>query len=526
MANEVIFPPNVQCQDEDFRFTDDMTEVFRPSLARGLTQRQVYGGPRLMITRRVVVRQAELGAMFAYLQDLRGKARAFYTNLNYQRRGSFPNTELLSNNTFSSGTTGFNLYDAAIGAMAVTEQVMRIRRIKNGNYPGVYQTTTPTINTPYACRAFAAPGFHTTTGNYTIQAYDGTYASSSSSDSLGGYLSCAVVPQVTSLRNLVYDQTAQSMAGDFFDIPYISTSQCALVDNGANLLQQSDTFDNAYWTKAQCTANANSTTAPDGTLTADGLQETAVTNNHEFSRAAVALSSSSASDICFSAYVRAGTRGWVELNVREETGNTDMAAYFNLSTGAVGTLFNVTNWVNTRAFTTDMGDGWYLCSVVSRKTNAATTVKVRILAASANGTNSYLGVAGSDAIAVWRASLTESAVPTLPVSTTSAAQAATGQTGNGLRLKGLPVSTTGLLLKGDLVEVAGQLVMCTDSLDSNSSGLGYLQFGPALVSSPADNAPVIVANPFGKFIQASDPQITNRFGQYAEISFDMEQVYT
>ena len=40
-----------------------------------------------------------------------------------------------------------------------------------------------------------------------------------------------------------------------------------------NIFQQSQTFDNAYWNKFQATITANSTTAPDGTNTADTFTE-------------------------------------------------------------------------------------------------------------------------------------------------------------------------------------------------------------------------------------------------------------
>jgi hypothetical protein len=40
-----------------------------------------------------------------------------------------------------------------------------------------------------------------------------------------------------------------------------------------NIFQQSQTFDNAYWLKFQGTITANTTTAPDGTSTADTFAE-------------------------------------------------------------------------------------------------------------------------------------------------------------------------------------------------------------------------------------------------------------
>jgi len=99
------------------------------------------------------------------------------------------------------------------------------------------------------------------------------------------------------------------------------------------------------------------------------------------------------------------------------------------------------------------------------------------------------------------------------------------QTGSAMTIDNLPASTAGLALAGDLVEVNRQIVTLVADLDSDGSGNGYLQFEPEVFSSPPDNDPVVFGAPMGKFILASDPQITNQYGLYANVSFDMEQVY-
>ena len=47
-----------------------------------------------------------------------------------------------------------------------------------------------------------------------------------------------------------------------------------------NLLQESETFSNAVWTKQDSSITANATTAPNGTLTADKLVENTSTSAH------------------------------------------------------------------------------------------------------------------------------------------------------------------------------------------------------------------------------------------------------
>jgi hypothetical protein len=67
-----------------------------------------------------------------------------------------------------------------------------------------------------------------------------------------------------------------------------------------NLLLQSQTFDNAYWTKTNITVTANSTTAPDGTTTAESILETATTGQHQVFRNALITSSNTHVPVCFS----------------------------------------------------------------------------------------------------------------------------------------------------------------------------------------------------------------------------------
>jgi hypothetical protein len=144
-----------------------------------------------------------------------------------------------------------------------------------------------------------------------------------------------------------------------------------------------------------------------------------------------------------------------------------------------------------------------------------------------SGTAAYTGN-GTSSIAAWRCGMAVSSVPTRGAQTTSNAIASgTPQTGGALYLKGLPVSTNGLLEIGDWIEIAGQLKQATARLNSDAAGLGYLQFRPALGDSPADNDPVIINQPFGRFIYSGQQkELQNMFGLYGDIEMDLEEVYT
>lgn len=89
----------------------------------------------------------------------------------------------------------------------------------------------------------------------------------------------------------------------------------------------------------------------------------------------------------------------------------------------------------------------------------------------------------------------------------------------------LPSSASGLLLSGDFFEINGELKRATAPLNSDSSGVGYLKFRPGMSVMPANNAPVIIGNPYGRFMAASDPRMVERFGTYADYELDLIEVY-
>ena len=131
----------------------------------------------------------------------------------------------------------------------------------------------------------------------------------------------------------------------------------------ANLLLRSEEFDNAAWTKLNATVTANTTTAPDGTLTADTLSDGTATDNHGLKLTAnPALSTTYA----VSVFAKMGTRRYIGLSLSAaSSGSLYAAATFDLQNGvvantaAVGTGFAVVSTSIQSA-----GNGWYRCTAV------------------------------------------------------------------------------------------------------------------------------------------------------------------
>ena len=158
-----------------------------------------------------------------------------------------------------------------------------------------------------------------------------------------------------------------------------------------NLLTWTQEFDNAAWTKSQATVTANTTVAPDGTMTADTLIEDTTNTAHAMQQSATLTAAAHT----FSVYLKAKERTWAQvLNGTVANG----FAYFNLSTGAVGTVGAGV----TATSVTSVGNGWYRCSITFTAPSGGNILAV--WTASANGTGSYLGD-GTSGIFVWGAQL-------------------------------------------------------------------------------------------------------------------------
>lgn len=98
------------------------------------------------------------------------------------------------------------------------------------------------------------------------------------------------------------------------------------------------------------------------------------------------------------------------------------------------------------------------------------------------------------------------------------------QTGSALTIDSLPISIAGLALPGDIAQIGTQLVMVTQSLNSDSSGAGYLQFKPTLRASPADNDPVIFGFPMGRFVLTqNEGGWSDAPGIFSDFSFEFEE---
>lgn len=508
---DLFWPAILEPGQSDFRLRDLSGRFVSPITGTARTYSRAGGQlvtASLTLPTLTGQRKAAMQALVAGLRG--GVNRIWLRDHSYTRRGSFAATELLSNNTFLSGTTGWTA--GSSHSAAVTDRVYRAKRTGNlgAVASGLYDNSAETVTSyaPYCARAFVVAGRGTYTDLLDIRlgsaALGTEYAQSTAQDP--GYLVAAGVPyNNTAFFTVAELVNASLMAGDYLDVFYTSLARCALIDARPNVLTYSDTFTNAAWSNTRSSDAADAIEAPDGSTTADSIREdTTATSTHYIQQTESV--GSGAADYCFSVCLKAGTRTFARVAMVESTGSDECYVDVNLSTGALGTATaSGTNWTEPRAFTTSLGNGWYRIAIVGRKVSAGTTLTARLYLASALGTVSYTGGGTTQLIYAWRGGLAQSSVPFNPSLTAAAEVTGSAQSGTGLYVKGLPASSSGLLLPGDQVQIGNDLLFVSESLDSDSAGLGFLKLHRPLRGTVADNAPVIVAEPHGKFMLA-DPE--------------------
>ena len=206
----------------------------------------------------------------------------------------------------------------------------------------------------------------------------------------GGWYRCSVVMTTTNPSPQIYPdwtgltagsiliQNAQVQTGDVASA-YIPTTTAAVTTGATNnvprldysggatcpslllepqrtnLILQSESFDNASWTKATASVTANNSVSPDGTTNADLITTTAV-NGYVFPSNTNVFAAAAGSAFSYSVYLKAGTASTITILV---SATATYTAVFNLSTGVA-----TTSTANTTASMSSVGNGWYRCIIV------------------------------------------------------------------------------------------------------------------------------------------------------------------
>jgi hypothetical protein len=161
----------------------------------------------------------------------------------------------------------------------------------------------------------------------------------------------------------------------------------------SNVFVYSQEFDNVNWGPSGVpTPTANTTIAPDGTLTADTVIASATTAPHLISQATASLA---ATPITISIYAKANTHNFLQIFHGALATNY---ANFNISTGVVGTV----GAGFTSASITSVGNGWFRC-IVTLTPTAFSNARFALVTSNTAVYNESWAAAGTESVYLWGA---------------------------------------------------------------------------------------------------------------------------
>jgi hypothetical protein len=138
-----------------------------------------------------------------------------------------------------------------------------------------------------------------------------------------------------------------------------------------NIVNYSEQFDNAAWTKVDASVTANTTTAPDGTLTADTITDNSTLDRHITYQS---LDSERSLTRTLSTYAKQGTLRYLALSVTITSDSTACySAIFDLQTGTITATKN-NGSATISASIENAGNGWYRCIISGALGNGFETI--------------------------------------------------------------------------------------------------------------------------------------------------------
>jgi len=263
---------------------------------------------------------------------------------------------------------------------------------------------------------------------------------------------------------------------DFNPITRVSLG-LLMEQQSVNLLTYSSDYTNAAWTKNNTTAVAATNISPDGTLNAQSIVENTATATHQLQ---VGTSQASNTTVTASIFFKSNGRPVLLITVPSSDFSGSFSAFFNATTGLVGTTSLAGTATFSSATMTSVGNGWYRCRISGQASTTASTTRIHMsfgdteaLTSSGYAGNGYSG------IFAWGAQLEATGFPTSYIPTVASQVTRTQDfaTMTGTNFSSWFNSQQGsVYCSFDMASIGtGSPFICPWSIDNGSSGAYNIQ---------------------------------------------------
>jgi hypothetical protein len=377
----------------------------------------------------LIIKSTGVGSSSVCYKLFTGAISTAYCGSIYVKAGGYSKVQVVFSNTAFNSTNYGGNFDLVAGTnnAILNGSTVTITSVGNGWYRitvtatsdadgGNYVFAITLLDASYSAN-FAGDG---TSGIYlwgaqvetgsTATAYVGTGATTS--------INLNNFAQRTIASGIEY------VSGSFDEVSYSAlggTGQLGVngVNTATNIVSYSQQFNQtSKWAAGNVTVTINTIPAPDNSLTGTKLTENANTNRHLITQSITVTAGALSNAYSASVFAKAAERGNISLGLKEYTGFTNQAtAFFNLSTGTVGTLQASNGATVPTANITPVGNNWYQCSMSTNLGNAtATAIGIEIVTANSSSNNNYAGD-GTSGVYIWGAQTEQAAASTTYVAT-------------------------------------------------------------------------------------------------------------
>lgn len=241
--------------------------------------------------------------------------------------------------------------------------------------------------------------------------------------------------EVTRTSSATYFASGGKLTTAFYNRPRFDydpvTNVCKgllIEEQRTNLLQYSEQFNNAYWSKSEITIVSNNSSSPDKSFTANKIYPSNNSAASAFWRNVTANPSTSYSA---SVFIKAAgkTFGYIQINFTRATIPIQAFVFnVNLLNGSLGIQQNlVGTTTGATASVTDVGSGWY--RLIINFTTTPTTDGITTHIGSSDTLNNRSVTANeTNGIFVWGTQLEQGSFPTSYIPTTNAQVTRTADT--------------------------------------------------------------------------------------------------